>query len=256
MVQSVLKTFLIPGTLTFLVIALLPGTMLLYRRKDRGRLGVIWVTALAVSYFVLSMPVVTVLFVNALSPSYPPVRTVEDAKGATAIVVLGGGVDTYRSRGDVYSAPKREHALRVMEAARIYRVLGRPWVIVTGSLGNESLSEAHYMSLDLQNRGVPVDRIIEEGKATNTRDHALFVPPILEEHAIKQFILVTSQQHIARALRVFRKVGWDPVPSTPEFYVNRVRVAPFVPREAALEASWAMVYDELAMVYYWARGWV
>jgi uncharacterized SAM-binding protein YcdF (DUF218 family) len=256
MIPTVLKALLIPGTLTFLIIALIPGVLLLYRRKDHGRAGAIWVTALVLSYLVLSIPFIAVPFVGALSPSYPPVRTVADAHGATAIVVLGAGIETYRSRDDVYTGSKREHALRIMEAVRVYRVLDRPWVIVTGSLGNERITESGYMAMDLKNHGVEPDRIIEEQTATNTREHALFVPVILKERGVKQFVLVTSQQHMARALKAFQKVGWNPIPSTPEFYVSRIRAIPYLPREAALEASSAMLYDELAMVYYWFRGWL
>jgi uncharacterized SAM-binding protein YcdF (DUF218 family) len=256
MVPPLLKALLVPGTSTFLIIALIPGVLLLYRRKDGGRAGTIWVTALVLAYLTLSIPIVADGFVSTLSPSYPPVRTVDEARGATAIVVLGAGIETYRSRGDVYTGAKREHALRIMEAARVYHVLDRPWVIVTGSLGNERIAESGYMAADLKDHGVDPDRIIEETKAVNTRDSALFVPPILKERGVKQFVIVTSQQHIARALKAFRKVGWDPIPSTPEFYVSRFRALPYLPRESALEASSAMFYDELAMVYYWLRGWV
>jgi len=256
MILPLFKELLIPGSTTFLVIALIPGVLLLYRRKDGGRAGAIWVTALVFSYLALSIPIIAVGFVSALSPSYPPVRTVADAPGATAIVVLAAGFETYRSRGDVYTASQRQHALRIMEAARVYRVLDRPWVIVTGSFANERVTESGYMAMDLKNHGVDPDRIIEETKAGNTRDHALFVPAILHEHGVKQFVLVTSQQHIARAMKAFQKVGWNPIPSTPEFYVSRTRAVPYLPRAAALDASSAMVYDELAMVYYWFRGWL
>jgi uncharacterized SAM-binding protein YcdF (DUF218 family) len=256
MIASLLKAVLVPGTTTFLIITLIPGTLLLYRRKDHGRAGKIWVSCLVFGYLALSIPAVAVFFVGALSPSYPPVQTAADARGATAIVVLGAGTDTYRSRGEIYTAPKREHALRVMEAARVYRLLNHPWVIVTGSQGNERGSEAHYLAIDLNNLGVDRDRIVEETQAADTRDHALLVPKILKEHGVTQFVLVTSQQHMARAVRTFRKVGWDPIPSTPDFYVSRLRAAPYLPREAALEASSAMLYDQLAMMYYWLRGWV
>jgi uncharacterized SAM-binding protein YcdF (DUF218 family) len=256
MISSLLKAVLVPGTTTFLILTLIPGTLLLYRRRDGGRAGKIWISCLVFGYLALSIPAVAVFFVGALSPSYPPVQTVADARGATAIVVLGAGTETYRSRGDVYTAPKRAHALRVMEAARLYRLLNRPWVIVSGSLGNERGTEAHYLAIDLNSLGVDRDRIVEETQAADTRDHALLVPKILKEHDITQFVLVTSQQHIARALRAFRKVGWDPIPSTPDFYVGRLRSAPYFPREAALEASSEMLYDQLAMIYYWLRGWV
>lgn len=256
MVPSFLKGLLVPGTVQFFIMALVPGTILLYRRKDGGRLGKVWVTALVTFYLAMSIPIVAGAFIRALTPSYPPVQNVRDARGATAVVVLGAGMDTYRSRGDVFAGAPREHALRMLEAARVYRALDRPWMIVTGALGNEHISEAHYMAVELKNLGVDPERIIEETQATNTRDHALLVPLILKERGVAQFVLVTSQQHIARALKAFRKAGSDPIPSTPEFYVPRTSLERFFPGKAALDASSAMLYDELAMVYYWLRGWI
>jgi uncharacterized SAM-binding protein YcdF (DUF218 family) len=256
MVSILLKGLLIPNSPSFWILALMPGIVLLYRRKDGGRAGRLWVTVLAVLCLVWSTPLTAVPFVNALSPSYPPVMNVEDARGATAVVVLGAGIDTFRSRGDVYSGATREHALRMLEAARVYRALDHPWVIVSGGFGNERTSQAHFMAVGLTSFGVDADRIIEEPYSTNTRDHVMLVPPILKERGVKQFVLVTSQQHIARALKAFRKVGWDPVPSTPDVYIPRARFARFLPGVAALDASSGMVYDELAMLYYWLRGWV
>jgi uncharacterized SAM-binding protein YcdF (DUF218 family) len=135
-------------------------------------------------------------------------------------------------------------------------VLDRPWVIVTG-LGNERRSEAQHMARDLKILGVAEDRIVEESQAANTRDHASFVPPLLKARGVSQFVLVTSQQHIARSLKAFQAAGLHPIPSTPEFYVGTGRpFEMYLPSEAALEASQAMIYDQLAIVYYWLRGWV
>ena len=256
MVLAVVKGLLVPGTLQFFLIAIIPGTILLYRRQDGGRAGKLWITALVLFYLALSIPMTASALIGALSPSYPPVQTVEQARGATAVVVLGAGMHTYRSRGDVYAGATREHALRMMEAARVYRALDRPWVFVSGSLGNERVGEAHYMAVELKNLGVDPERIVEEAHATNTRDHALMIPPMLEARGVKAFVLVTSQQHIARALKAFRKVGLNPVPSTPEPYETRRRIDLFLPSTSALEASSGMLYDELATAYYWWRGWI
>ena len=88
-------------------------------------------------------------------------------------------------------------------------------------------------------------------------DHALFVPPILRQRGISQVVLVTSQQHIARAVAAFNAVGIDPVPSTPEVYVPRGRfLEMYLPSEEGRTASEHMLYDLLAWVYYKARGWV
>jgi uncharacterized SAM-binding protein YcdF (DUF218 family) len=82
------------------------------------------------------------------------------------------------------------------------------------------------------------------------------VPPLLAARKVSQFVLVTSRQHMPRALRAFRAVGMDPIPSTPEFYVGRGRrFERFLPSDAALGASMAMMYDVAAMVYYRLRGW-
>jgi uncharacterized SAM-binding protein YcdF (DUF218 family) len=98
---------------------------------------------------------------------------------------------------------------------------------------------------------------VKEGQAANTHQHGVYVPPLLRERHVTQFVLVTSRQHMARALRVFRKAGWDPIPSSPEPYVDDTdAVKHFLPSQNMLLASEALVYDEGAMVYYWLRGWI
>jgi uncharacterized SAM-binding protein YcdF (DUF218 family) len=257
MVPSVLKDSFVPGTPVFLLLAATVGTLLLYRKTSNGRAGRRLLTLLVLLYWILSTPITAVPLVRALTANYPPVQSAAEARGATAIVVLGGGMETYRSRGVALQAGTREHSLRVLEAARVYPLLDRPWVITTGSLAPDSVTEAALMGRSLTLLGVPADRLLEEGKSRNTRDHTTYVPPMLVERGVKQFVLVTSRQHMARALRAFRAAGWDPVPSSPDFYVARgLPFEPFLPSEAALEASTSMIYDLLGMAYYRARGWM
>jgi uncharacterized SAM-binding protein YcdF (DUF218 family) len=257
MVPSFLKEVFVPGTVIFFLLVASVGTLLLYRKKNQGRAGRRILTALVVFYWLLSTPASAVLLVRALSPDYPPVQSSADAQRASAIVVLGGGMDIYRSRGAQLAAGSREHSLRALEAARVYRLLDRPWVIVSGSLGSDSTSEAVQMRRSLMLLGVPAERILEEGKSRNTHDHTLYVPRLLAERGVTQFVLVTSRQHMARSLRAFRAAGFDPVPSSPEFFVPRGgALSKVIPSDAALEVSTAMLYDVFAMLYYRARGWL
>ena len=252
-----MKQFLIPGSIPFLILALLPGVLLLFRRKDGGRAGKIWVTVLALSYWILSTPVAAIAFVKLFSPNLAPVMSVADARGAAAIVVLGAGMDVHLSRGASYGAPTRDVSLRVLEAARVHRLLGGVPIVVTGGLGSTQYSEAGMMAHQLEQLGVPADKIIKEHKAANTREHGIFVPPLLKQHGIDQFVLVTSQQHIARALAVFRAAGMNPIPSTPEIYVPRGgRLEMYLPSRTALYASDRMLYDLFGWVYYKLRGWI
>ena len=50
----------------------------------------------------------------------------------------------------IFEASPREDALRVMEAARVYRVLDRPWVIVTGGIGSGPHTDAERMAQELE----------------------------------------------------------------------------------------------------------
>ncbi len=155
-----------------------------------------------------------------------------------------------------YGAPTARGSLRVLEAARLHTLLGGVPIVATGGLGSSQYSEAGLMAHQLEQLGVPADKIIKEEKSTNTRDHALFVPPLLKQHGIEQFVLVTSQQHIARALAAFRAVGANPVPSTPEMYVPRGELLEmYLPSRVGLYESERMLYDLMGWVYYKARGW-
>ena len=257
MIPGGLKALLIPGSITFFILALLPGVLLLFRKRDGGRAGKIWVTVLALSYWILSTPVAAVAFVKLFTPDLTPIMSVADARGATAVVVLGAGMDVHRSRGASYGAPTRDVSLRVLEAARVHHLLGGVPIIATGGLGSTQYSEAGMMAHQLGQLGVPADKIITENQSANTREHGVYVPPLLKQHGIEQFVLVTSQQHIARALAVFRAAGFNPVPATPEIYVPRGgALEMYLPSRTALYASDRMMYDLFGWVYYKLRGWI
>jgi len=254
---SLLKTLLVPGSLPFFLLVLTIGAGLLYRKADSGRAGRRLIVAIVVLYWVWSTPIAVRVLLDLLTPDVPPVQSRAQAGGADAIVVLGAGLDTFHSRGEVVEVSPREDALRTLEAARVYRALDKPWVVVTGGDAPGRRSEAEHMKDELSRMGIPLDRIVVEPHAMNTREHAIYVPPLLRERHVGRFVLVTSRQHVARALRVFRKAGWDPVPSTPEAYADDLKpVDRWLPSKNALLTSEQILYGEGALIYYWLRGWI
>jgi uncharacterized SAM-binding protein YcdF (DUF218 family) len=256
MIPDILKG-LLPGSFRFLLIALIFGTLLLYRGKDGGRAGRWWMTAVVLLYWILSTPATAVMLIRVFTSAYPPLESRAQAPGATAVVVLGAGMDVYLSRGDQFEAATRENALRMMEASRVYRVLDHPFVIVTGGAVSRRETEAALMASELETMGVPAERIVQEGRATSTHDHARYVRPLLADRHVGRFVLVTSRQHIDRALRVFQKAGFDPVPSVPDLGLAHYQpVEYFLPSKNALVASEELLYDKAALVYYRLRGWI
>ena len=67
---------------------LVPGVALLFRRKDGGRSGKIWVGVLFALYWILSTPIAAVALVDVLSPDVPLITSKADARGATAIAAF------------------------------------------------------------------------------------------------------------------------------------------------------------------------
>ena len=260
--NSTFKDFIVPGSPLFLLVALVPGVVLLYRQHTR-LWGQIWLTILLMLYWAMSTPAVARLTAAWMGGGFAPISSPEQARGATAIVVLGGGSFRYRARGAEVEAVANQSAFRILEAARVYRLLGQPWVIVTGGLndgGPGSRSEGEVMSERLIALGVSADRILQEAKARNTHDHAVYVPQILKAHQIQRFVLVTSPTHMRRSLKVFAAAGMTPVPSVASAMVDPTPDDPWweacLPSPAALELSQAVMYDLMGTAYYWTRGWI
>jgi uncharacterized SAM-binding protein YcdF (DUF218 family) len=63
----------------------------------------------------------------------------------------------------------------------------------------------------LVSQGIPRDAIVLEDKSNSTRENALFVAQLLQNDPGRR-VLVTSDYHMFRALRAFRKVGIDVSP--------------------------------------------
>ena len=91
----------------------------------------------------------------------------------------------------------------------------------------------------------------------NTREHALYVPPLLRKHGVEQFVLVTSPSHIRRAMRAFETEGLHPVPSMSAMRSSKPRRAlGWWPSRENLSISAQAIYNYFGLVYYWSRGWI
>ena len=180
MIPTELKDLFVPGSVPFLLLSFIPGGPAAVPKEGWRTGGQYPGRLLVLVYWVLSTPIAALGLVHWLSPVVHPILSVADAGGATAIVVLGAGMQVHRSRGAAYGAPKREGSLRALEAVRLHRLLGGAPIIATGGVKSSPYSESALMAHQLEQLGVPADKIIKEEKSTNTRDHALFVPPLLK----------------------------------------------------------------------------
>src|SRR5262245_11668685 len=126
-----IKASIPPGSPTTLLGLFGLGVLLLYLRP---RLGRILLTVLVVVYWFARSPVGAGVLARSLGGRFPQLQRKEDAPGAQAVVLLGGGSANVRANGLQLSSVVRRAALRVIETARVYRLLGDPLVIVSGGI--------------------------------------------------------------------------------------------------------------------------
>jgi len=214
---------------------------------------------LAALYFV-STPIGSNVLVAGLAHGLTQVERVEDAKGAEGLVVLGGGVQTVSARGQVLAQLQSTPSLRILEAARLYRLLEPRVVVVSGGIADarrELRPEAEQMANALASTGIPANRILTDPEAKTTHDHPRTVGRILEAHHVRRFVVVTSPMHMRRSLGVFRAQGFDPVGSVSAMQSEQLTSRPlFLPNDDSMMLSNEALYEYAALVMYWFRGWI
>ena len=198
-----------------LVLLLVVGVVWLWRRPA-SRWPLRYWAAVALGYWFVMTPVGATLLVGGLSYGLTRVATREDARGADAVVVLGGGVMTASVGGEVAGTLNWTSLMRALEGARVFKLIGARVLIVSGGIprpDRQFRPESEMLRDVMLKVGVAPGAVIEESQSKNTYDQAMLIAPMLRANNIQRFVLVTSPTHMRRSLALFRAVGFDPVPS-------------------------------------------
>jgi uncharacterized SAM-binding protein YcdF (DUF218 family) len=261
LLADIVKDYLVPGSISFLIVALLFGVILLYSGDRLRRLGRLWLTVLALVYWALSTGMVSDALSAGLVSGYRGLASAADARGATAIVVLSVGSTAYNVEGRQVLELGKHTAFNVIEAARVFRLVREPWIVASGGPGDSRqprTPDSEVMRDSLVKLGVPADRILLESNSTNTREQGAFTADLLRKRAVTTIILVTAPEHMHRAVGTFEATGLSVIPSTFAFRPPATGLLweQLRPSQGALvQSDWAM-YEYMARAYYWLQGWV
>ena len=253
------KYSLIPGSFSFLLFALMAGTVVLWVPRLRG-LGRAWLTLVASAYLLLATPAGARGLARVLGPDPPRINDSADAHRASAIVVLGAGAVTWGHGDLAVHELSRRSIVNALEGVRLYRLLGGVPVIVSGGIVDPRAllrSEADLLADAMSGLGVPRPQIVVERASVNTYEQSVRVAPLLTGHA--RFVLVTTPVHLRRAMALFEARGLHPVagPSDPAMLRDPDAVdGPFLPSFSALRESELALYEALALNNARARGWL
>jgi uncharacterized SAM-binding protein YcdF (DUF218 family) len=255
---GVLKMSAPPSTVTFLIAVLAPGIALAFIRRT-GRIARWYFAAVFLGYWICSTPACAERLVMWSAGDARPIMRVAEAGGARIVVVLSAGNQTLRVGDLSLNLPSLGTAFRVMEGARLYRLLDRPTIILSGGTTGTNPGarpEAEAMRDAILRLDVPADHVVLETESRNTREEALVVRRMLADRAGAPIVLVTSPTHMKRSMDQFRLAGLNPVPSTSAYKSDgTLESRRWLPSDAGLLLFSAFVYDSAAAIYYRLGEW-
>jgi len=189
------------------------------------------------------------------------------------IVVMGGG-----------GMPSESGLMRCWYASEVANHFTRARIIIAlpGDV-KDSLSSVNQMKREMELRGIAGDRIFLEDSGTNTRAEALNILKIVTNNDMSRvtrhasLLIVTSPEHLYRAVLTFKKAGFMKVDGVPafektieadlNFNAGKLGARSWVPdvgRNITLryefwvhmEYEFLLLREYLALAYYKLQGWV
>ena len=225
-------------------------------RNRRPRLGwwLFW-AGFVLLYAAGTAPVSDLL----IRPLEAPFDTEATQRAPQAIVVLGGLLDSQRSRPGRIELS--EAGDRLVEAVLLARKWPRALLVISGGTGNpldQSVREAPFIK-DLAIRlGVAEVRIRTDAESRNTRENAVNTRQILEQEGVTDFVLITSAFHMRRSMACFEKEGLSPTPHAVDFrnHWGQYDVRAVVPEAVYLSRSTSAIREYVGLVMYRIRGYI
>lgn len=155
------------------------------------------------------------------------------------IVVLGGGF-TYNPDWSPSANLLNNSLPRVTEGVRLYLKHPGSKLIFTGGKANNSISSAEVAAKVAQSLGVPPEDTIALIEPKDTQEEAFEVEKIIGK---TPFLLVTSANHLPRAIVMFEARGMHPFPAP----ANQLAInSPLSPWEKYVPSSFYFSHSERA----------
>lgn len=166
------------------------------------------------------------------------------------IIVLGGGY-TYNPAWAPSSNLLNNSLPRVTEGVRLYlQHPGKKLVFSGAATADNPMSNAKVASLVAISLGVPTTDTILLETARDTEEEAIAVKELVGEQPV---LLVTSANHLPRAMQIFQQQGLKPIPAA----ANQLAIdSPLNAWEKALPSALYLMHAERAWYETLGRAWL
>ena len=184
-----------------------------------------------------------------MESTYPPLTKTElttlKDKPIRNIVVLGSDHVSDR-RLPPNSQLGGASLYRLVEGMRILSYFPEARLVVTGGIGYDPVANAKVVAETAISLGVPASRILVKDRPRDTLQEAEVLWPVLGGD---EFILVTSAQHMPRAMSIFTGRGMRPIPAPTDYLIKQQAVAPpgtLFPSPGNQELAKRLLYEWIA----------
>ena len=230
----------------------------LLKRKHwrEGVLGLLFASL----FWVLS---VTTVPARLLSSLEAPFAGVNPAKlpAVDAIVMLGGTIEVSPAEARGFNFVSTVD--RLLTAVDLMR-LGKGKALVIGGGGVENpqpeVRESTLLKTFVTNWGVVTGKVHALPACRNTRDEAVETAALAQTNGWKRIYVVSSANHLKRAVAIFKKVGLDAVGVGCDFEADSLiaseREPRLAPDERRLHLLHSWLHETVGWYYYRLRGWI
>lgn len=187
-----------------------------------------------------SIPAISNPLFSALDHYYE-VKPIADYEHADAIVVLGG---TVAQEPRIQIAPEELAGSRLLTAARLLRSGKADRIVVSSGIQYETIdkeirTEAEDMRDILIDMGIPLKAIFIENESRSTEENAYFTARILIQQGRTNILLVSSPQHLRRAVFWFEQAGLHvmPAPAGHHLRTSPYQLRDYLPSPRTLQHS-------------------
>ncbi len=223
------------------------------------RTGIRLVVTSVILLFIAGLLPVGPFLTYALESRFPPwERAGGMTRGApTGIIVLGGAISSFQSRQTGLTAVNGD-AGRVIALAHLARAFPSARIIYAGgdaSLFGNKRPETDYVGALLDDFGIVRSRVELESRSRDTAENAAFSRDLAQPKAGERWLLVTSAQHMPRAIGCFRAAGFN-VEAYPVAYQveQHMRLRPGFTIGNNLVRLDRAVNEWIGLIAYWATG--
>ncbi len=203
----------------------------------------LFLSVVAISLYIICSVVGVWIFVRPLEKGFAKIEDFHP----DAVVVFGGGV--IKTPYGYQLGPNT--IFRLLSGIELSLKYNVPIIISGGSLpGTKKVSEAIIMK-DFAENYLPVEMIILEPKAMNTKQNAEHTVEIAKKYGFKRLYLVSSAVHLKRSIWSFGQIDLE-IKSYPANYLYDYSTSwiDFLPNKDALNANLSAIHELFGILYY------